>query len=727
MARIAAKGIEHGTQVGRRGGGNAGEAQPKGLARRRERSILALLIGFTIGVWLGIAPVASATVPVSPSVDLLGQSSALDRALSEAVSVDGAEAPPPVTPTVERPAGDKPQIVADYGRLPMHFEPNMGQTAEEVRFLARGPGYTLFLTDTEVVMVLRQGRSEQDVAAASAADSPHLDAPPGVGPSARLRGPPGQRPSEADPPTKTAVVRMRLEGATLNAAPVVTGLDRQPGISNYFLGNDPTKWRTEIPHYARVQYDEVYAGIDLVFYGNPQQLEYDFVVSPGADPEQIRLAVSGADAVRVNEQGDLVLSLEGAELVQRAPRIYQEIDGEQRAVAGGYRLLPVTVEPGADGPYETIQVTSSEQSPARIGFELAAYDQSQGLVIDPVLVYSTYLGGSENEEGHSIAVDIAGNTYVAGWTFSSDFPTVNAIYPNPYLRDSDAFIFKLNAAGTAAFYSTYLGGSGRDTPSSITVDSAGNAYVTGDTQSSDFPTVNALYPNLSGYHDAFIFKLNAVGSAALYSTYLGGSNWEEGFGIAVDDAGSAYVTGLTGSLDFPTVNALYPNHSGQVDTFIFKLNAVGSAALYSTYLGGSEDDRGWSIAVDIAGNAYVTGYTESSDFPTVNALYPNLSGYHDAFVFKLNAEGSAALYSTYLGGSDLDWGHDIAVDDAGNAYVTGHTDSSDFPTFEALYPSYSGNADAYVFKLNAPGTAAIYSTYLVPGRKVVFNRKNNAL
>jgi hypothetical protein len=228
MARSEAEGIEHGTQVGRRGGGNAGEAKPKGLARRRDRSILALLIGFAIGVWLGIAPVASATVPVSPSEDLLGPSSALDRALSEAVSVDGAEAAPPVTPTVERPAGDKPQIVADYGRLPMHFEPNVGQTAEEVRFLARGPGYSLFLTDTEAVMVLRQGRSEQEGAAASATDTPPPDAPPGAGPSARLRGSPSHRPSEADPPAKTAVVRMRLEGATRNTSPVVTDLERHP-------------------------------------------------------------------------------------------------------------------------------------------------------------------------------------------------------------------------------------------------------------------------------------------------------------------------------------------------------------------------------------------------------------------------------------------------------------------------------------------------------------------
>ncbi|MEA3276877.1 MAG: SBBP repeat-containing protein, partial [Pseudomonadota bacterium] len=341
-------------------------------------------------------------------------------------------------------------------------------------------------------------------------------------------------------------------------------------------------------------------------------------------------------------------------------------------------------------------------------------------------IYSTYLGGSDWDSGEGIAVDSAGNAHVTGSTYSADFPMVNALYPS-ILGFSDAFVLKLNAGGSALVYSTYLGGTETSLPfisvgesvEGIAVDGAGNAYVTGWTNAEDFPTVNALYPDFSGgvYHgDAFVSKLNADGSAAVYSTYLGGMSDDFGHGIAVDGAQNAYVTGWTRSTDFPTINALYPDFGGGAFTanaFVFKLNADGSSPFYSTYLGGSEYDSGSDIAFDSAGNAYVTGSTQSADFPTVNALYPNLSGSSDAFVFKLNADGSAPIYSTYLGGSDYDYGSGVAVDGAGNAYVTGSTYSADFPMVNALYPSYAGGShDAFVFKLNAGGSALIYSTYL---------------
>ena len=325
------------------------------------------------------------------------------------------------------------------------------------------------------------------------------------------------------------------------------------------------------------------------------------------------------------------------------------------------------------------------------------------------LVYSTYLGGSNIDQGFGITADGTGNAYVTGRTRSTNFPTANALQPTfgggafPY----DAFVTKLNAAGSTLLYSTYLGGSGDDSGFGIAVDSAGNAYVTGDTSSTNFPTANALQPTLGGTADAFVTKLNAAGSTLLYSTYLGGSSGDQGLGIAVDSAGNAYVTGGTNSTNFPTVNALQPTTGDTADAFVTKLNAAGSTLLYSTYLGGSSGDQGYDIAVDSAGNAYVTGFTSSTNFPIANALQPTFGGgtiiySSDAFVTKLNAAGSTLLYSTYLGGRGDDWGRGIAADGTGNAYVTGDTYSTDFPTVNALQPAFGGGFtlnDAFVAKI----------------------------
>ncbi len=615
----------------------------------------------------------------------------------------------------DRPLASAAQarIQAGYGRLSMHFEPNLGQTADEVKFMARGSGYTLFLTADESVLALHPNRPAADRA------DPHHRRPFGVE---------AVTPDIA-PAVLGAVIRTRLEGATRNPEPQLEGLEKQPGISNYFLGNDPAKWRTNIPHYQRVRYPNVYPGIDLVYYGNPQRLEHDFIVAPGADPTVIQLAISGAEQATVNAEGDLVLKVAGGEVVQQAPKIYQVFDGQQQEVTGRYVLRDAV--PGA---MPTVSVAAEPtSSPLLIGFEVAQYDRKQPLVIDPVLVYSTYLGGSNKEWGRSIAVDGSGNAYVTGATYSTDFPTVNAKYPHLWGLD-DAFVFKLSSDGQTVLYSTYLGGSYVDGGSSIAVDGSGNAYVTGGTSSTDFPTVNAKYPHLwGGPEDAFVFKLSSDGQTVRYSTYLGGSNEEWGRSIAVDGSGNAYVTGATYSTDFPTVNAKYPHLWGLDDAFVFKLSSDGQTVLYSTYLGGSNEEWGDGIAVNGSGDAYVTGGTSSTDFPTVNAKYPHLwGGPADAFVFKLSSDGQTVRYSTYLGGSNEDWGTSIAVDGSGDAYVTGGTSSTDFPTVNAKYPHlWGGPEDAFVFKLSSDGQTVRYSTYLGGsnkewGRSIAVDGSGNA-
>jgi hypothetical protein len=329
-------------------------------------------------------------------------------------------------------------------------------------------------------------------------------------------------------------------------------------------------------------------------------------------------------------------------------------------------------------------------------------------------MYSTYLGGSDYDEAHDIAVDANGNAYVAGFTRSDNFPLANALQSAFGGGYTDAFVTKLNAAGSALVYSTYLGGSEYDEAPDIAVDSDGNAYVAGYTESLNFPLANALQPVFGGYIDAFVTKLNAAGSALVYSTYLGGNYLDEALGIAVDASGNVYLTGVTSSDNFPLANPPQSAFRGFTDAFVTKLNAAGSALMYSTYLGGTEGDYAFDIAVDANGNAYVAGFTRSDNFPLANALQSAFGGGgSDAFVTKLSAAGSALVYSTYLGSSDYDRAHGIAVDSDGNAYVAGFTRSDNFPLANALQSAFGGGeSDAFVTKLNAAGSALMYSTYL---------------
>jgi hypothetical protein len=578
------------------------------------------------------------------------------------------------------------RLAASYGKLPLSFERNAGQTDASVRFLSRGPGYALFLTGNEAVVSLEKPRHPQTKT-------------PGL---ASLF----DRPRSPKTMSSPAAFRMSLAGANRNA--IVTGLDELPGKSNYFIGNDPAKWRTNVPTYAKVKYQNVYRGIDLVYYGNPQQLEYDFLVAPGADPRAISLDVAairsssegGRRTLRIDANGDLVIQAGEDQVRLQKPVAYQAAEGAARHFIECHYLL---------------------NGDNRVSFEIASYDPGKTLVIDPVLVYSTYLGGSGNEGGAGIAVDSSGNAYVTGVTTSTNFPTANPLQAVYGGGDQDAFVAKLNPAGTALVYATYLGGGAPDQGTGIAVDSSGNAYVMGSTESPDFPTVSPLQALYGGGYDAFVAKLNPGGSALVYSTYLGGTAPDFGFGIAVDSSGNAYVTGYTYGFNFPTASPLQAFlGGGGYDAFVAKLNPGGSALVYSTYLGGSAEDQGFGIAVDSSGNAYVTGVTNSTDFPTAHPLQAaSGGGGRDAFVAKLNPAGSALVYSTYLGGNGGDTGYGIAADSSGNAYITGDTESPNFPIAHPLQAASGGGlcfgtpcADAFVTKLNPAGSALVYSTYL---------------
>jgi hypothetical protein len=554
------------------------------------------------------------------------------------------------------------KVVQPYGKLPLSFEANQGQTDAQVQFLSRGPGYTLFLTGDGAVFSFQGDKARAEASVIS-------------------REP---RPSPALPAT-SAVLRMKLAKANSTAEP--TGEGELPGKANYFVGNDAKHWHSNVPTYARVKYEGIYPGIDLVYYGNERQLEYDFIVAPGADPRRIEFDLRGANKISRDEHGDLVLRMGEREVRWHRPVAYQEKDGARQEIAARYLL----------------------KDENRVEFEVADYDPQRTLFIDP-LIYSTYLGGSGSDEGFGIAVDSAGNAYVTGETSSTDFPTLNSLQPSN-AGNIDAFVTKLNPSGSALVYSTYLGGSGLDQGSGIAVDSSGNAYLTGFTNSTDFPTMNPLQPAYGGGGDAFVAKITQTGSALVYSTYIGGSNADAGLGVAVDGLGNAYVAGLTRSTNFPTVNPLQPANGGEDDAFVAKLNPSGSALVYSTYFGGTGTDVANAIAVH-SGNAYITGYTTSANLPIMNALQPAHGAFPDAFVAMINRSGSALVYSTYLGGDGWDQGNGIVVDTLGNAYITGSTQSTDFPTMKPLQKLLRGGFDAFVTKLNPAASALIYSTYL---------------
>jgi hypothetical protein len=599
----------------------------------------------------------------------------------------------PTNPSKTNPKSETSPLDA-FGQLPLSFEENLGQVGQPVKFLSRTDRYSLFLTEDEAVLTLH-GR-KADAISQKAMRTAHVASAAGESKSG-------------------GVLRMKLRDA--NAAAKVEGLDQLAGKSNYFIGNDPAKWRTDVPNYAKVKYEGVYSGIDLVYYGNQRQLEYDFIVSPGADPRRIAFDIHGAKHILRDTNGDLVLKMSEDEIRWHKPTVYQEKNGTRHKIAARYAITDKNL----------------------VTFELASYDTRRPLYIDP-LIYSTYLGGSGSDGGYAIAADSAGNTYVAGFTCSDNFPTSNALdssygggsCPAPSYVGGDAFVTKINPKGTAFIYSTYLGGSGTDVAYGIAVDSAGNAYVTGSTGSSDFPTVNPLQPtnNSTEGGTAFVTEINASGSALIYSTYLGGTGADNGYGIAVGSSGNAYVVGLTFSTDFPVTPGAFQttcpgtSNFGCWTGFVANIKPLGTALVYSTYLGGSVIDYGLGIAVDHAGDAYITGFAGSPNFPTTPGAFSTQCGEgscETVFVTKLNPKGTAPVYSTFLGGT---WWMaccaGIAIDSAGSAYVTGATPSYNFPVTPGAFQTVNNGCsscsgvggDAFVSKFAPDGASLVYSTYL---------------
>jgi uncharacterized protein (TIGR03437 family) len=566
------------------------------------------------------------------------------------------------------------------GRLPVAFEPNRGQEPGGTDYVARGLGYRVALT---------AGHAEL------AAGQAHL--------TAVLAGSRAQAKGEPE--------------------------ERLPGIANYYPGWDPASGITGIPTYARVRYRSVYPGIDLVYYGKEGRLEFDFVVAPGSDPRAIRMRYEGARGLRVDSAGDLVLETAGGSLRQHRPVVYQEIGGQRREVAGRYRLRGKTV-----------------------GFEVAKYDRGHALIIDPALTWATFFGGSSTDTTDAVAVDSSGNIYITGAT--ADAYGYRAVYfsklnssgteasstttfvlndddaPHGIALDSggniwivgesnvysyyglaytDAFLAKFSPSGTKLFTTTF-GGSGSQVAYGIALDSSSDAYVVGVTNSSDFPTGHGQTSPGGGTVDGFIGRFSSMGNWQ-YGSYLGGSGDEYATAVAVDSLGNAFVTGYTTSTNFPVTSSAYQQSlSGGNDVFLIKLSAAFDTQ-YSTYLGGAGDDYGTAVAVDSSGAAYVAGETTSADFPAVNAAQKQLKGTSDAFLAKLAGDGSSLQFSTYLGGGADEAAYGVALDGAGNAFLTGSTTSPDFPVADAFQKTLAGGKNAFVAAMSASGLP-LFASYL---------------
>ncbi|MGH7975433.1 MAG: SBBP repeat-containing protein, partial [Limisphaerales bacterium] len=654
------------------------------------------------------------------------------------------------------------QTASFLGNLPLYFEANQGQANVPAQFIARGRDSQFLISPTGAQMVLRKSAAEN------------------------------------------AAVQMRFVGA--NPSAQICGDAGLSGKINYLVGNNPAQWRSDIPTFAKVGVKEIYPSINVVYYGNQQQLEYDFTIAPGANPNAIAIRFDGAKKISVNAQGELILALRDGEIRQPKSVIYQMVGGARKAISGGYKILdahtvafsigqydralPLVIDPilsystyfggnagetawavavsTNDGSIYIAGQTLSKQfyyTPGAFQTNFAGGKiRGDGFVAKfdnsgQQLIYLTYLGGSADDEIFGIAVDAAGNAFVTGYTQSTNFPTANAIYPQisgPYYKDfksyaADAFVAELDAGGSNLIYSTYLGGEAPDAAYGIALDSSDNAYVTGFTYSTNFPTTNAIQDHLACTNsfdanaNAFVTEIASGGTNLVFSTYLGGTNFDEGQGIAVDNAGYVYVTGYTASTNFPTYNPLYSKLNGSTnknnsayDAFVtkfqpFSTNWILSASsqtysisnlVYSTYLGGTNNDMGRSIACDTNGDAFVTGWTTSTNFPNTYTNVPGLSFIAtnrtstlatNVFLTKINSDGTALLYSTLFGGKGGDVGNGVAVDTAGDAFVVGSTTSTDFPTTNtsgSLAQSNSGKSDVFVTAFNTNATALLFSAYL---------------
>ncbi len=588
-----------------------------------------------------------------------------------------------ISPSLERSPpslpfdGDVNKVIS---KAPLAFTENQGQLDnDEVRFYEQGG--SVWFTDDGVWFELSEDveRRSQELGFRGQGDSFLMERP-------------------ELPECKRVVLKQEFVGAN-KVRP--EGRDRASWYSNFFYGNESSKWCTAVPNYGEVYYENLYDGIDLRYYSNEIGLKYDLIVHPGADIKQIRIRYEGAEGLEIDDSGNLVIKNSIEDVIDGGILIYQDMEDCRRLVEGSF-----------------VKFNDLEY-----GFKISDdYNHQEILVIDPTVMlgYSTLVGSSaSSEDGYGVAADIAGNVYITGHTYSSTFPVTPGTFDTSFSGTVDAFVFKLNLNGSELNYSTFIGGFSFDNSYDIAVDPNGNTFITGTTRSTDFPTTKGAFQETKSSvfeYDAFITKLNHNGTALLYSTYIQGGNNEYGQAIAIDSSGNAFVTGETVSTDFPTTNGSYKqSNSGNTDVFVLKMNQTGDGLIYSTYVGGSSQDNGYGIVIDNIGNAFVTGGTRSSDFPTTEGAFNRTktgSNSH-VFVLKLNKNGSTLNYSTYVGGYNNDIGYDIAIDLTEQAIVTGITNSLDFPnTTGAFDRSYSDRYDVFVFKLNQTGSGLRFSTYI---------------
>ncbi|MFQ5428443.1 MAG: SBBP repeat-containing protein [Thermodesulfobacteriota bacterium] len=550
-------------------------------------------------------------------------------------------------------AWQKAAVMESYAGLPLYFIKNNGQTDAAVKFYEKGGGHATFFTGKGVTISLVK-----------------------------------------DKLAKT--VKFSFLGA--NKEIKVSAEEVLETRVNYFKGKDNKQWRRDVPVYGSVMYSGVYDNVDIRFYGTNSNIEHDIIVKAGGDPKDVRFGYEGVKSINVSESGELEVALSDGMIVEQKPFIYQEIDGKRVEVEGSYRII----NKGLDGA-------------ASYGFNVASYDHARELVIDPVIDYSTYLGGSSSDFARDVAVDASGAAYLTGWTLSPDFPMrtpVQGVYGGGVLS-GDVFVTKINPAGTAVVFSTYIGGNSDEDSNAIAVDTSGNVYVTGYTQSLNYPVFKAFQPGFAGgTKDAFVTKLNPTGNAFIFSTYIGGIASEKAKDITVDATGYVYLTGWTASFNFPLVNPIQPVMRGVQDVFVLKMRPPGRGLDYSTLLGGSDSDSGRSITIDATGAAYVTGHTWSFNFPLMYPVQGTFGGVKDVVVFKINPAGTGLEFSTYLGGTGAEKSKGIALDSNKSVYVVGWTSSPDFPVVNPIQGALLGTQDAFLVKLAPPGRRILFSTYL---------------
>lgn len=608
--------------------------------------------------WVGLGSIVA--VAVLAAAGIAGSASLrTHRGNSAAKPVAAAQAP-------ALSAAQRGRVQASLGALPLAFEANQGQSDPQVKYMARGNGYTVFLTANDTVFALQS--SEQ---ATTQVNGKH-----GFG---------EVHPKPLAKKDVAAAIHMRLVGG--NAQPQIAAGNQLPGVTNYYIGSDRSNWHTGVKQYAGVAYRDVYPGVNMAYHGEQRQLEFDFIVAPGANAAPINLGFSGARKIATDASGNLLLSSAAGDVVMHKPLAYQEENGKRQIVTAEF----------------------VQEGKTQVGLALGSYDHSRELVIDPALSYSTYLGGSGEDDAYGIAVDGSGSAYIAGATASINFPAHTGTVST--VGGFDAFVTKLDATGSSVVFTTVIGGSSDDFAFGVAVTSTA-AYVIGNTSSTVFPSTVKLGP--AGGTDVFVAGLNSTTGVATYVTRIGGTGTDSGNAIAADSSGNAYIAGETHSTDFPTVAPAIEGTAPDTDNaFVAKLNSTGTALTYSTYLGGSLGDLATGIALDGSNNAYVTGITVSADFPTTTGSFQTAqAGTGDnGFVTEIKADGSAKIYSTYLGGNGTNDALAIAVDSAGEAYVTGTTNSSAFPAVNAAQTSNAGGFDVFVTKLNATGTGLLFSTY----------------